>query len=893
MKTLKSNRRFFKWLLISFSVILLLLLLAWGLLYYFVAVNKKPLLQKINTEANKKLQGEVHIGDVSLAFWKDFPHLMLEIKDVSIRDSLYAQHQHELLHAERIFVSVQLPELFSSITTVEKISLENVSVYAFTDSSGYNNTYAFQLKEKTNSAKNSTAQFHLKELDIEQLKVHLALVPYDKQFDFEVLSLAAQIQQTDSNIHLTAPMKAHIGGLGFQMTKGPFLVDKNVASTLILDFDKKEKIIKIPRQEVFVADEPFWLAASAFLNATTPHYSLSITNENLPYDKGFSLVNAYLQRRLSLLSLKAPVSVHVQVDGELGQQSLPLIKVDFSTRNNQIQTDYGIMDSVNLHGYYYNNWIAGKGHVDSNSAVFVDTLRGRLLGKIPFIADSVVVYNLIEGQSEVQAKIHAAFDLVALNDFVDKSMRIKQGKAQLEVLFKGTSNMQALQKNQLYGSLKIDHAALYYIPRNFDFNNVSAVLKFDNQDVILQNLHLNKGKSSLNVNGKVSNILSAVTEQPGVVQIQTQVNSPFIDLEDFTSMAGKKLSINTKTFQASKKQKISQLNQSLEKALDIANMHMNVKVDKLVHQNFTAKNIQAKLALLTDRLEIKNLNLEHANGNINLKGKIAQNQANNPFSIQGDIKGVQLHEFLKAFDNFGMEAITSENIRGNFSSFISLQGNFTDAGTLLKNSIRGNVDFKLKEAVVYHFEPFMQIKKYIFKRRGLDSVAFLPIQSNLIIESSKVFIFPLEIRNNIFNLFIKGVYAFEKGTEISIEIPMENPKKDNQRVLEGKTSKRKKRIFLLAQDGSDGKVHIAWDRKQEASQDIDARLALDENGELTEAAFESNLVHTPSQDDKVNPENDGSNTTDKDHSNKNQAWYLRLKDFYLRTIKDDGKVRDD
>lgn len=888
MKTSKPYRRFLKWLLISCSVLLLLLLLSWGLLYYFVAVNKKPLLQKINSEANKHLQGEVHIGDLSLAFWKDFPHLMLEIKDVSIRDSMYAQHQHKLLHAERIFISARLPDLFSSISTVEKVSLENVSIYAFTDSTGYNNTYAFKLKEKPNTKEKPTTQFHINEMDIKQLKVHLALVPDDKQFDFELLSLAAQIKQTDSNIYIEAPMKAHVDGLGFLMTKGPFLVNKNVHSTLILVYDKKEKIAKLPRQEVIVAGEPFWLEANAFLNATSPYYSLTITNENLPYDKGFSLINVYLQRRLAVLSLNAPVSVKVQIDGALGQKTLPLIRVDFSTRNNQIQNDYGIMDSVNFHGYYYNNWITGKGHVDSNSAVFVDTLCGRLLGKIPFIADSVVVYNLIEGKSEIQAKIHSQFDLLALNDFVDKSMRIKQGKAKLEVLFKGTSNMQALQKNQLYGSLKIEQAALSYLPRNLDFKNVSALLKFDNQDILLQNLHLSKGKSVLNVNGKVSNILSAITDQAAMVQIQTQINSPFIDLEDFTSLAGKKFSLNTKTFQVSKqqKQKISQLNQSLEKALDIANMNMNVKVDKLVHQKFTAKKIQASLALLSDRLEITNLNLEHANGNINLKGKINQNQTNNPFSIQGDIKGVQLNEFLKAFDNFGMKAITSENISGNFSSFISLQGNFTDAGTLLKNSIKGNIDFKLKEAVVYHFEPFMQIKKYVFKRRGLDSVTFLPIQSNLIIEQGKVFIFPLEIRNNIFNLFIKGVYAFEKGTEISIEIPMENPKADNQRVLSGKTSKRKKCIFLVAQDGSDGSVHISWDRKHEASQDIDARLVLDENGELTDAAFESN--------ERKSIVEEGNNiTTDKKSNNKNRAWYLRLKDFYLRTIRDDGKVRDD
>ncbi len=278
MKTLKSNRRFFKCLLISFSVLLLLIFLLWGLVYYFVAVNKKPLIQKINTEANKKLKGEVHIGDLSLAFWKDFPHLMLEIKDVSIRDSLYEQHQHELLHAERIYINASWGELFSKITTVEKISLENVSIYAFTDSSGYNNTYAFQLKEQAQPTTKNEIQFHVKELDIEQLNAHLALVPDDKQFDFEILSLAAQINQTDSNIHIEAPMKAHIDGLGFIMKKGPFLVDKNVASTLILDFDKKEKIVQLPRQEVIVADEAFWLAATANLNTEIPTFSLTISN---------------------------------------------------------------------------------------------------------------------------------------------------------------------------------------------------------------------------------------------------------------------------------------------------------------------------------------------------------------------------------------------------------------------------------------------------------------------------------------------------------------------------------------------------------------------------------------------------------------------------------------
>ena len=82
-------------------------------------------------------------------------------------------------------------------------------------------------------------------------------------------------------------------------------------------------------------------------------------------------------------------------------------------------------------------------------------------------------------------------------------------------------------------------------------------------------------------------------------------------------------------------------------------------------------------------------------------------------------------------------------------------------------------------------------------------------------QGSKVYIKPMAIESSVLNIFLQGVYSLTKGTNIEMEIPVRNPQKDElieDKELKDKRSRRGIILYLKAEDGEDGKVHIKWNK---------------------------------------------------------------------------------
>jgi hypothetical protein len=74
----------------------------------------------------------------------------------------------------------------------------------------------------------------------------------------------------------------------------------------------------------------------------------------------------------------------------------------------------------------------------------------------------------------------------------------------------------------------------------------------------------------------------------------------------------------------------------------------------------------------------------------------------------------------------------------------------------------------------------------------------------------------MAIESSVLNIFLQGVYSLTTGTNIEMEIPVRNPQKDElieDKELKDKRSRRGIILYLKAEDGDDGKVHIKWNKE--------------------------------------------------------------------------------
>jgi len=77
----------------------------------------------------------------------------------------------------------------------------------------------------------------------------------------------------------------------------------------------------------------------------------------------------------------------------------------------------------------------------------------------------------------------------------------------------------------------------------------------------------------------------------------------------------------------------------------------------------------------------------------------------------------------------------------------------------------------------------------------------------------KIRINPMQINSSILNMNVVGIYGFTKGTSIALDVPLRNPKKDEDITNKQELKERRMKgivLHILASDGDDGKIKIGW-----------------------------------------------------------------------------------
>ena len=164
-----------RWLKISLkvlSVAFLLIILTWLAGAFYISRNKKEILSSILEQLNKNLNGKITAGSMEPTLLKGFPGVSVSLNDVLLRDSLWNSHKHDLLKAKDIDVSLNVLSLFVGNVNINQITLNNASIYIYTDSNGYSNTSIFKSKKKAETKSSSTSSdFAVKKIDFNKVSL--------------------------------------------------------------------------------------------------------------------------------------------------------------------------------------------------------------------------------------------------------------------------------------------------------------------------------------------------------------------------------------------------------------------------------------------------------------------------------------------------------------------------------------------------------------------------------------------------------------------------------------------------------------------------------------------------------------------------------------------------
>ncbi|WP_316772003.1 AsmA family protein [Pedobacter frigiditerrae] len=804
-----------RWLKISLKVLaslFVLIIIVWLGAAYYINHNNKAILNTILNQLNANVNGKIEVGGMETTLLKGFPGVSVSLKKVQLRDSLWAQHKHDLLNANDIDVSLNIFSLITGNIKINKIGINNAGIYIYTDSTGYTNTSMFKSKTpgKPKSKEDQTA-FEIKHVDFNNVKLVVDNQKRFKLFNFQIEEVNGKIDYLDSGWNGKLKLKTMVNSFAFNTRKGSFIKDKTLAGTLIAHYNTEKKMVTIDPEELVIGGDEFIIGAKIDLAKNESAFAIDIRADQILYKNIALLLSPNISSKLLKFAIDKPIDIigHIIDDGSKTGKD-PLIDVRMNVKDNVVTIPSGQLTNCNFTGTFTNKDTVSHPIGDENSAIKFYGLTADYYNA-PIKVDTFLVSNL--ARPIATGFITSQFPLEKLNSSIGgETFNFKNGTADVRLYCKADIDNFTFTKPTLTGFVDIKNADITYIPRNLTLINSSLTLNFNQKDLNITGSRFQLGKSVLNMNCSIQNFLNFYYTDPEKILVKLNMNSPQLNLGEFMSFLGQRKTVKRKP---SSKNAVKEVSDQLSAVLEAAKVQILLNVNKAIYKRFVANNLKADVSLLNDGIYFNKINVSHAGGNLNLTGNVKQLGAINKFTINSVISKVNVKEFFYAFDNFGQTSITNKNLKGYLSAKVNASGSMTDKGKVVSRAMYGQVIFNLSNAALMGFEPLQKVQKLAFANRDFSNITIDNLDGTFTLNGDRVLISPMQVNTSVLNFNMQGIYGLGAGTDIAMDIPLRNPKKD-----EGITDKEEKKIarmkgivlHLKAVDDGKGGIKVRWNK---------------------------------------------------------------------------------
>jgi hypothetical protein len=796
-----------------FGGLVALVLIVFVAIGLYVNANKKTLLETITKQLNKNLNGTLTIGNMEPTFFKGFPGVSISLKNVVMKDSLWKAHQHTLLEANDFDVAVNTMALLTGTIEIKKIEISNAKIYLFTDSNGYSNTSIFRKKDKKKKpeTEEGSSDARLKKFSLKEVSFVVDNKKGHKLFQFEVAMLNGEMDYSFSGWEARLKLKAMARSLAFNTRRGSFIKDKMLEGPFKINYNEGTGIIDVAENQLNIGKDPFLIGAKFDTSKENTDFSINIKAPGILWRDAAALLAPNISAKLNMFDLKTPIDVTCTLAGNMGPGGDPAINVTALVKDNVLTTPGAVIDSCNFKGVFTNNYLNGQGFTDANSAIKLYQFKGSY-SEMPFSIDTMFIHNL--DKPIATGVFKSKFEIAKLNKAIgEETLHFTKGTANVKLAYKADIVDFKLSKPIVTGVVDISNADVSYVPRKLNFTNTAISLNFTSTDLFIKNIRLQSGKSVIMMDGTIRNFLNLYYTAPEKILLNWQIKSPELHLGEFLGFLGSRKPAK-KTKRHAKHSNFSEdMNDLFEKSM----VDMHLRVAKVYYNKFVATDATADLFLSEAGIGLKNVSVKHGGGSLKVNGNVSQKGKLNHFSINTTLSNVDIKNFFYSFDNFGMTSLTSKNLKGFLYSKTKIAGTITDQGKLVTNSLNGKVVFDVKKGALLSFDPIKNVGKFAFPFRDLDNVTFENLNGNFDIRGPRITINPMQINSSILNMDVAGVYSMSTGTNIALDVPLRNPKKDEDLTDKREIQSRRMNgivLHLLATDGEDGKIKIKLNRNR-------------------------------------------------------------------------------
>lgn len=769
----KVIRKTFKIIGIFFlSLFALMLVSAIGLRIYFEK-NKTEIVKKINTQINDNILGEAKIGDIGYKFLVGFPNFTVVLKDVELKDSLFAIHKRPVLKAGEIEVRLNVLSLLKKEVNIHKIVINNATIDLFKDKNGVSNSTIFKPKKKEPKKESSTTT-SIDEVVLKNVTFISENQKGNKLFHFQIESLKSKIEYTDEGWKTKVNLKTFAKSLAFNVLRGSFVKDKSIEGKLAVDFSSEKNLISVVTEDFEIGGDPFTIKAHFNIGKGNSLFDIDIRTKIL-WNNASNLLANNISSKLNKFALKVPLAASCVIKGDMSVVGDPEIVVNAVIKDDELKTSYGAVKNCSFNGKFTNNYKNGLGCNDANSAIIITDFKGEYK-EIPLEIPSAIINNL--EKPVATGKFNSEYDVVKLKNLINENfIKFSAGTAKVNLDFKVDIVDLRLNKPRFTGAIAIKDASFYYRPKNVTFQKTNIDLQFTQEALLIKQIKYQRKQNIVFLEGRVDNFLNLYYDAPEKMIVNWKIYSPYLDVKQIVNV----LSYHDKSTPTKRKtQSHSQSSDQFQNVFSKSQVNLDLAVDKMAFNKMLANNFKINIKMINGGLYVKNGLIQGRNGSsLRFDAQLIPKNGLMHFKSNLKLNEGNISNFLASFNNFGIKSFGPNNIKGKLSLSASLLGVLNANNELNKKSIIGNVNFQVKDGALINFQPIQKIGKIVFSNRDVSHIAFSDLYGITTIKGEQIKVNELKITSNVLNIDVKGDYSLShSGTNLGVRIPLRNPKED-------------------------------------------------------------------------------------------------------------------
>ena len=347
-----------------------------------------------------------------------------------------------------------------------------------------------------------------------------------------------------------------------------------------------------------------------------------------------------------------------------------------------------------------------------------------------------------------------------------------------------------------------------YLPQKVTINKIKGDITFNEKEINMPALQLSDGQNNLFVNGKITGLFPYLFVENSPLKALVNIKIPNWNL----NWLGVLLNLNHNRPPKPKNGKFK-LSALIDKAIATIEIEANLEANRFKYNRLSGEKLRGKMTMNSERIKLHNFSMNAFGGTLQIAGTMSELGTTRPIQVDmnAQLVNTDIKSVFSSFNNFGQYAITDRNIKGRLGSNIQFSAQLNNDASLVTKSINGKLSLDLNEAEVIDFEPFLKMKRLIFRKRQLEHVQFAPITNDFIIKGTEIEVKKMQIESNVLTLFLDGIYSFADKTDLTIQIPLSNLRKRDStyQFKEYNPDTIGSNIFLKAID-ENGKVNIKY-----------------------------------------------------------------------------------